>query len=401
LVASDVADDDLSRSTKAAERRLRVLQVITHLDLGGAESIAISLVEELHDRHEASVFAVMGLGDGPVAQSMAARLDATGTIRYDGTALPFKRGGLLQAGIRLAKLIQATRPDIVHLHTELPEACWAVASRMSSQVRKTPVLRTIHNARLWPEWRAIGHWVERRLGDRHAVAVSNDALDGLMELRASAGLSPTPASGAQVIPNGVRPAPGSQRARSMNAPCRVLFAGRLERQKGADLLPEIWAATRSRTASPAELTIMGTGALKSEIKAALQDDPSVHMVPPAPGLTGVLNNFDVLLMPSRFEGLGLVAVEAVMAYLPVIGFKAPGLREVFPETYPGLVSLEDVPAIARLLAGVIDAPGSLLDATTQQSIADRFGLDRMAIGYAALYAALTVPIAVNGGTGAA
>ncbi len=377
-------------------KSMRVLQVITHLDLGGAESVAISLAEELRDRIEPSVFAVMRAGDGPVSRSMVTRLDAIGAIRHEGTALPFKRGGLLQAGLRLAGVVRSTRPDLVHLHTELPEACWAVASQVSSQVRATPVLRTVHNVRLWPEWRRIGYWVERRLGDRHAAAVSDKAADGLVELRTAAGLPPTPAGGVEIILNGVRPPQDQGGGERRGSTCRILFAGRLEQQKGADLLPEIWEATRALTAKPAELTVMGTGSLEQTIRAAFHGDESVRMIPPAPGLAAVLGNYDTLLMPSRFEGLTLVAVEAAMAGLPVIGFQAPGLRDIFPDHYGGLAGVEDVPALARLLADAIQVPGSFLDAATRRLITERFGLDRMAGEYAEAYARLAAPALFTG-----
>lgn len=377
-----------NRTTEASKRLPRVLQVITHLDLGGAEAIAISLAEVLHDRVETAVFAVMGEGNGPVAQGMAARIDGLRAVRHNGTALPFKRGGLLQAGMRLATVIREIRPDLVHLHTELPEAGWAVASRISSEVRATPVLRTIHNVRLWPQWRLIGRSVERHLGDRYAVAVSNDALEGLAQFRRSAGLRPMPAGGTQVIFNGVAPAPNSHRHKPAGAVVRVLFAGRLEHQKGADLLPEIWSQARAQTAHPAELTVMGAGGLARTLQAAFRGDPSVHMVPPAPGLAGVLSDFDVLLMPSRFEGFGLVAVEAILAGLPVIGFEAPGLREVFSVNYRGLAPLEDIPAIAQLLADAIAVPKNFRDTALQVQIAARFGIARMAAEYEKLYAEL-------------
>ena len=369
--------------------RLHVLHVITHLDLGGAESVALSLVEALGKRADASLFAVLGAGDGPVAQGMAKRLAAAGVAWHKGTALPFKRGGLIQAGVRLAALIGRTRPDLVHLHTEVPEACWAVAARLSSWVRATPVLRTVHNARLWPQWHPIGRWVERSLGDRPAVAVSPAALQGLAELRTASGLRSTPSEGARIILNGVAPATGMRTATPEGAPCRVLFAGRLELQKGADLLPAIWAAARANQAGrSAELTVMGTGSLEPALSAAFAGDHSVRLVPPAAGLTGVLENYDVLLMPSRFEGLPLVAVEAPMAGLPVIGFAAPGLRDIFPVGYTGLAVPEDVPAIARLLTDAIRSPGRFLNAATKRLISDRFSLDRMVADYAALYADL-------------
>jgi glycosyltransferase involved in cell wall biosynthesis len=369
-----------------ADTRPRVLQVVTHLDLGGAEQVALSLVEGLAERVDSQLFAVLGAGQGTVADAMAARLAAAGCRWHAGTRLPFKRGGLLAAGMALARLIARDRPDIVHLHTELPETCWAVASCVSGRVRATPVLRTIHNTQLWPAWGAIGRWTERRLGDRHAVAVSQGALAGLEAFRRTAGLVP-PAQGAGVLYNGVAP-PARLAPASPRAPVRVLFAGRLEAQKGADLLPAIWSAARAQTGRGAQLTILGDGSLRAVLESAARADPTITVAPPVSRLADLLADYDVLLMPSRFEGLGLVAVEGILAGLGFVGFDAPGLREVVPATHPTLPAVGDINGLAALLAVAIDNPDNVRSPGTVAQVGDRFAMERMLDGYASLYRTL-------------
>jgi glycosyltransferase involved in cell wall biosynthesis len=316
---------------------------------------------------------------------MAARVERMGSSCVNGTRLPFKRGGLVQAGLRLARLIDRTRPDLVHLHTELPEACWAVASLLSRRVRQTPVLRTIHNTRLWPAWGAIGRWTERRLGNRRAAAVSQGALAGLKALRHAAGLSPLPSLGADVVYNGVIPPRRLASPVAPDRPTRVLFAGRLESQKGADLLPAIWKSARTRAARPAHLTVLGDGSLRPALTASACQDGSMTIGEPVSGLADHLASYDVLLMPSRFEGLPLVAVEGFMAGLGFVGFDAPGLREVVPASHPTLPPVGDVEAIAAMLAAAIDAPDQFRSTETVADVQERFAMRRMLDAYAALY----------------
>ena len=367
----------------AADTRPRVLQVITHLDLGGAEQVALSLVEGLADRVDSQLFAVLGAGQGTVADDMAARLAAAGCRWHAGTHLPFKRGGLLTAGVALARLIARDRPDIVHLHTELPEACWAVASCVSGRVRATPVLRTVHNSQLWPAWGVIGRWTERRLGDRRAVAVSREALTGLETFRRTARLA-SPAQGTDVLYNGVTP-PARLAPASPRAPVRVLFAGRLETQKGADLLPAIWSAAHAQAGREAHLTILGDGSLRTMLETATRADPTITVTAPVSRLADLLADYDVLLMPSRFEGLGLVAVEGILAGLGFVGFDAPGLREVIPATHPTLPAVGDVDGLAALLAAAIDDPDSVRSPATAAQVGSCFAMERMLDGYASLY----------------
>ena len=365
-------------------KKLRVLEVMTHFDLGGAESVAISLGEALSDRIDFAFLSVFEGGETAIGRSMRARLDARGIAQHHGTRIGFKRGGLVPAGVRLARLVDAVRPDVVHLHTELPEAAWSVASLVSRRVRQTPLLRTIHNTRLWPSWRAFGLWSERRLQAGRVVAVSEGALAAVQNLREQAGLPRLDQARASIVLNGVSVPSGVHRGSDPHGPSRVLFAGRLEAQKGADLLPQIWSSAKATATRPMRLTVLGEGTLKAELTAAFAGDRSVEFLPPVPALSRALLNYDVLLVPSRFEGLPLVAVEALMAGLSVVAFDAPGLREVFPTGYPLLVPEGDVAAFAQIVSSVLGGATEGV-AVAAASVRARFSIDRMAEDYARLF----------------
>ena len=62
-------------------------------------------------------------------------------------------------------------------------------------------------------------------------------------------------------------------------------------------------------------------------------------------------------MPSREEGLGLVAVEANLSGAPVVAYQSGGLPDIVKENETGrLVSTGDVEALARALTEVLDDP---------------------------------------------
>lgn len=378
-----------------APTRPRVLQVISHLDLGGAEMVALSLAESLADRFDFNLFAVRAAGDGPFARRMADRLAALGIAPDHGTTAKLTRGGLLVAGYRLARRIALARPDVVHLHTEWPEAAWAMAATLSPAVRRVPVLRTVHNSLLWPAWRPVGAWVERRLGARAVIAVSDDALAGVAALRAAAALPPLPASQARVVTNGVAVPPARPEAgRLADRPPRVLFAGRLEPQKGADRLPAIWGALAAAVPG-ATLTIIGDGTLRPVLAGFAEATPCVTLEPATYGLSGLLHGFDLLLMPSRFEGLPLLAVEALMALLPVVAFDVAGLRAAFPPGYPLLAPADDVAAFAARACDLATGAAAVDMAAVSTATRQRFGLARMADDYADAYRRLAAGEAFN------
>ena len=74
---------------------------------------------------------------------------------------------------------------------------------------------------------------------------------------------------------------------------------------------------------------------------------------------------DALVMPSRWETFGLVAVEAARCGVPVVATDVPGLREVVPAHVPGwLVPPDDPASLAALLARLrrpVAAPGGAAD----------------------------------------
>ena len=67
-----------------AARRTRVLQIVTRLGLGGAESIALSLIRGLHQDFEFGVFAVRGIEPGTTGHAMQQKLIALGVPIFCG-----------------------------------------------------------------------------------------------------------------------------------------------------------------------------------------------------------------------------------------------------------------------------------------------------------------------------
>ena len=375
----------------SAQRRPRVLQVIHHLDLGGSEEVAISLTEQLQGEYDLSFFAVRGIRDTAVGQAMKRRLDQIGVQVHSGTTLELKRGGFLVAAARLAALTRRLRPDIVHLHTEVPELTHAFSQGFlgSAAGRSSVLTRTLHNTVYWGPWQWLGSQVEKRLSAVTALACSNGALEGMQAFRSSNGLTPLAPAVSGIIYNGVSPATTVRTARSAG-PLRVMFAGRLEPQKGVDLLPAILAHAASVGHPPAVLNIYGSGSLQPELERwAAQGVPgwTINMFAPTPRLRELMAQHDLLLMPSRFEGLALVVAEALMAGLPVIGTQIAGMSEVFPEQYPLLAPPENSLALGKVLAESLQDTERLL-ALSQGWIApttEKFSVSRMGREYGETY----------------
>lgn len=378
----------------SADRKPKLLQVVHHLDLGGSEEVALSLSEQLHEQYEIQFFAVRGVEDTTVGHAMKARLDKLGIPVHSGTRRVLKKGGFLEAAVQLAQTVRRERPDIVHLHTEIPELTHAISQGFigNASGRAATVTRTLHNTVYWGPWQRIGAQVERRLSEAPCAPCSDAALSGLQVFRSSNGLPPLSAQIARRIYNGVSSPliQHPQQPVARNRPLKVLSAGRLELQKSVDLLPAILKHAGTLGHPNAELNIYGSGTLQTDLERWVAEGVpgwTINMYPPTPHLRAIMAEHDVLLMPSRFEGLGLLAVEALMAGLPVIGTQVAGLNEVLTEGYPLLAPAEDVEAIGSLLAEVLNDP-SHFQAVAQSWIEPteaKFGVERMGHEYDEFY----------------
>jgi glycosyltransferase involved in cell wall biosynthesis len=156
-------------------------------------------------------------------------------------------------------------------------------------------------------------------GAAMVLPVSRSTANALLEMR-------IPASRIEVVSNGVDAVdlPGVDHEDG-----RVLFVSRMEREKGAlDAISLLQALT---DADPSVHGVMvGTGSLATDVQKAA--DASGGRIEYLGGLDREALNREyaraaVLVMPSRFEGLGMVALEAQAARTPVAGFDVDGLRD--------------------------------------------------------------------------
>jgi glycosyltransferase involved in cell wall biosynthesis len=113
---------------------------------------------------------------------------------------------------------------------------------------------------------------------------------------------------------------------------RVLFAGRFDaKQKGLDWLCERLRARPERWVGRLRFSFMGEGEFQAELLRLSSDFGSRHAALLPWGDVGpVMENADVLLLPSRFEGMPLVALEAAHHGVPVAASRNAGLAELLP-----------------------------------------------------------------------
>ena len=220
------------------------------------------------------------------------------------------------------------------------------------------MVRTIHNSVFWRFWPRVGRWCDRRLAHTYIACVSEAPREEFLRYRTDSGVGAPPAPPV-VIQNGValplcapKPKPQATGIR------RVLFAGRFEPEKGVDVLCRALPQVRLEPGVTGEITFMGHGRQEPEVRALAATPPpgwQVTVRPPAPGLQNIFPQFDLIVVPSRFEGLGLIAIEATLSGLPVVASDAPGLREALPPDHPWMPKPGDVDSLADSLSNALAA----------------------------------------------
>ncbi len=340
------------------------------------EGVVIRRVRYASDRD--MTLAYTGKMAEAVRGAWRARLAFIGLLRAFRTAVR----GQLDAAVR------AGAPyDVVHVHWWFPSglALWR-ALRSSDP----PMIITMHGSdiRLAASM-PIAHGVMRAVLGRAArcTAVSTWLADSSRRI-------------APAVPVEVAPMPVDVRHFTLPThatPRRdLLFVGRLNAQKGlADLLD----AMETAALQDISLDIVGDGTDGAKLRGqadalGITSRLRWHGALSQPMLVPLYQRAAAVAMPSRGEGLGLVAVEAQLCGAPVVAYADGGLVDVVRQEHGGtLVPVGDVGALALAL-GTLSANVELAakqGALAREAILTRFAPDVVAARYLALYADLGAP----------
>jgi glycosyltransferase involved in cell wall biosynthesis len=290
-------------------------------------------------------------------------------------------GGLLTAG-SLAAWRHGRGADLLHAHWWVPGGLQALASG------RRPLVTTLHGTDLRL---ALRNPLARAACARvlRASALVTTVSTWLRDRAAQ--VAPAVAARLRVAPMPVdeavfQPPPaGAPRD-------ELLFVGRLDAQKGlADALRALPRLTGRAAGLP--LRVIGHGpelaalqrlAGQLGIAARVRWEPYV----PLAELAGRYRRAAALLVPSRAEGLGLVAVEAQLSATPVVAAAAGGLVDVVADGRTGRTFPPGEPAaLATAVSGLLDDPAgaAALAERARQAALERFSRRAAARAYAAAY----------------
>ena len=133
------------------------------------------------------------------------------------------------------------------------------------------------------------------------------------------------------------------------------FLGRFMSQKGFRYLLEALAETQKINDLPKKPVILCFGEKDGFYREAMEDvrrkglSESVLLLPFVADVASTLKGLDVVAMPSLWEACGLLAMEAMVAGVPLIGTNCVGLREVLKDTPATVVPARDNLALSDAL----------------------------------------------------
>ncbi len=295
-------------------------------------------------------------------------------------------GNALALARQAVALARSFRPTVAHVHSTFAGA--TVRPALALGYRKARVVYCPHG---WAWDRPMGR-LSRRLAcltERLLAHLSDQIVCISAHEVGTARLCGIPADKLALVPNAVNAVSPDPRAlaRPLAWPegvRRILFVGRLDQQKGVDVL---WRALE-KLGPGAHALVAGAAVLADDAAAQLPRNATlVGWVGPGE-LETLFAQAELLVVPSRWEGFGLVAAEAMRSGLPVVASAVGGLTEVVEHGVTGLLVEPGSPdALADAIGGLTPADLARMGRAGRERVQAHFTMPRLHRDLCAVYRA--------------
>ena len=304
----------------------RILLLITDLKVGGTPTVVRELAIRLNNPRRAVHVEVACLAPwGPVADQLkSAGISVTA---FDA------RGGrdFIEVARRLQTLVKTERIDTLFSFLVHANLVAAFAMKGLKGVRFFQSIQTTQPKPAWHWWlqRCARHRAERFIVPSHAIVDNAVRKSGIAKERFV------------VIPNAIDPTDFSKHDVFKGDRVRVGFLGRLDPVKRIGLLVDAMHELREL---PADCAIFGYGPERETIAARIRSrglESTVTLRGAVNKPSEALAEMDVLVLPSKGEGFGLVLIEAMACGVPVIASAHGGVTDVIQHEHNGLLVRDD------------------------------------------------------------
>lgn len=381
-------------------KRIRLALVITELEVGGAERCLTQIATGLDpSRFAPVVYSLAARPSAPQAALVQQLENAAVPIRFVGVRAAWQVGTAVK---RLRRLLAEQQPQIVQtflFHANVVGTLAARGLQSSPQPpREESRPRLVHGMRV-----ADPSWLRQTIERRTSVCADKVVCVSRSVSEYCAARLRIPADKLVVIPNGIdvaayadlQPAdladfglPPGHRA--------IVFVGRLHRQKGLDWLLS-FAPRLLEQLPDHDLLLVGEGPERPRLEARVQAlglDRRIHFTGWSPHVPGILRASELLILPSRWEGMPNVLLEAMAAALPIVTTQAEGVQELLgPLANEQSVAFGDQEAFLARLRRLAENRqlATALGRQNRERVERNFSRQAMLQAYEDLYASLVTP----------
>jgi glycosyltransferase involved in cell wall biosynthesis len=321
----------------------KVLEIIDSLGSGGAESLLKNFVLEVKKNNVFNV-EIATLYSNAIFKD---EIKNAGIPIWD-LGLTFKYN--LMGVIKLIKLIKKRKYNIIHVHLFPADIFAAVASLfLPNNIKWIFSEHSVYNRRrTFKIFKILDNFTYSRYSK--IICVSKQVEFALISWMSSV------KGKTKVIPNAV-PVP------KFRSPCLfkaydILFVGRLTQAKGVDILLKAVKILKNKYSKNLKIAIVGDGHLKevlNNMAVELGVNKEVKFLGVRKDVNKLMRSSKIFILPSRYEGFGLVVVEAMSNMLPVIASNVGGIPEIIENGKDGLlVPPENPEALAKAIKQLLD-----------------------------------------------
>ena len=355
---------------------MKILHVETGRHFLGGPQQVIYLINALRERgHENTLVCPPDSGINNVARQAGIRVQ--NLFCAGDLDLPF--------AYRLTQYFKEARPDIVHCHSRRGADILGGLAASFADI-PTVVSRRVDNT----EMRLMAALRYRPF--KKVIAISDAVANVLLDRGVEAERLITIRDAVDVSAFDNQPDCDVLRQQfSLNADDFVIAAaGQLIPRKGHQYLLQAVAELKDRY-KQLRLIVFGEGYLNNQLRAqaaSLRLGDVVQFAGFREDLDTYLACFDLFAHPALAEGLGVAALKAAAAGVPVVGFEAGGMVEAVSHESTGLlVAAEDVGALAQAIARFVDDTnlGRQYGEAGRHRMQSEFSIDAMADKHVALY----------------
>ncbi len=325
----------------------------------------------------------------PQHGDLAAEIARMGGRHVEWSATRSIGPGVLPEMRALQRIIARVRPDLVHLHSSKAGLAGRVVLRGALPTVFQPHAWAFH-AVAGPLRGATLAWERLAARWAHALAVLSDEEQRDGERAGIRASYVRVRNGVDLarLPEATAAERWAARQRlGVGAAPLAVCVGRLCRQKGQDLLLEAWTSVR-QTVADARIVFVGDGPDRSDLEGRAAE--GVLFVGRTPVPMDWLRAADVVVLPSRWEGLSFALLEAMAIGRSVVATDVGGARECLSQGGGAVVPREDVPALAgAVIARLLDPSRAAREgARARATVEHDHDLRRSTDEIAALYARL-------------